>query len=67
MSAVPVMTSAAPAVTTQDLELEHAELLPARETLCVSRFYPCCPAHCPPCYPVGPVMYVPSGSHLRLA
>ncbi len=33
MSAVPVMTSAAPAVTTQDLELEHAELLPARETL----------------------------------
>jgi hypothetical protein len=33
MSAVPVMTSAAPAVTAQDLELEHAELLPARETL----------------------------------
>ena len=27
MSAVPVMTSAAPAVTAQDLELEHAELL----------------------------------------
>jgi hypothetical protein len=27
------MTSAVPAVTAQDLELEHAELLPARETL----------------------------------
>ena len=26
--------SAATAVTAQDLELEHAELLPARETLC---------------------------------
>ena len=26
--------SAATAVTMQDLELEHAELLPARETLC---------------------------------
>ena len=40
MSAVPVMTSAAPAVTAQDLELEHAELLPARETLWVSTLYP---------------------------
>ena len=43
MSAVPVMTSAAPAVpalTAQDLELEHAELLPARETLYVTRLYP---------------------------
>ena len=28
--------SAVPAVTMQDLELEHAELLPARETLCCS-------------------------------
>jgi hypothetical protein len=27
--------SAAPAITAQDLELEHAELLPARETLLV--------------------------------
>ncbi len=27
--------STRPAVTTQDLELEHAELLPSRETLCV--------------------------------
>jgi hypothetical protein len=27
------MTSPVPAVTAQDLELEHAELLPARETL----------------------------------
>ena len=38
MSAVPVMTSAAPAVTAQDLELEHAELLPARETLLLCKF-----------------------------
>jgi hypothetical protein len=40
MSAVPAMTPAAPAVTIQDLELEHAELLPARETLMVPRLYP---------------------------
>ena len=40
MSAVPVMTHAASAVTTQDLELEHAELLPARETLLVCKFRP---------------------------
>ena len=32
--------SAVPAVTMQDLELEHAELLPARETLCVGHLYP---------------------------
>jgi hypothetical protein len=40
MSAVPAMTPAAPAVTAQDLELEHAELLPARETLWITRVYP---------------------------
>jgi hypothetical protein len=40
MSAVPAMTSAAPAVTAQDLELEHAELLPARETLMVNPLFP---------------------------
>jgi hypothetical protein len=34
------MTSAAPAVKAQDLELEHAELLPARETLWMTRLYP---------------------------
>ena len=34
------MTSAAPGVTAQDLELEHAELLPARETLMVNPLYP---------------------------
>jgi hypothetical protein len=28
------------AVTMQDLELEHAELLPGRETLCVSKCHP---------------------------
>ena len=32
--------SAVPAVTAQDLELEHAELLPARETLWITRLYP---------------------------
>ncbi len=35
MPAVPAVTSPAPAVSAQDLELEHAELLPARETLWV--------------------------------
>jgi hypothetical protein len=40
MSAVPVMTPVAPAVSAQDLELEHAELLPARETLWIPRLYP---------------------------
>jgi hypothetical protein len=34
------MTPAAPAVTAQDLELEHAELLPARETLMVDPLLP---------------------------
>lgn len=28
------------AVTMQDLELEHAELLPSRETLWCARYYP---------------------------
>ena len=49
MSVVPVMTSPVPAVTAQDLELEHAELLPARETLWITRLYPR--------YPGGPVMH----------
>ena len=40
MSAVPVVMPAAPAVTAQDLELEHAELLPARETLLICKFHP---------------------------
>jgi hypothetical protein len=31
--------STLPAVTMQDLELEHAELLPSRETLCCSRHH----------------------------
>jgi len=34
--------SAETAVTMQDFELEHAELLPGRETLCVSRWHPSC-------------------------
>ena len=50
MSAVSVMTSAAPAVTAQDLELEHAELLPARETLWITWLYP-------RCNPGGPMMH----------
>ena len=49
MSAVPVMTSAAPAVTAQDLELELAELLPARVTLWITRLYPR--------YPGGPMIH----------
>jgi hypothetical protein len=40
MSPVPSMTAAMPAVTAQDLELEHAELLPARETLMVGKLFP---------------------------
>jgi hypothetical protein len=32
--------STLPAVTTQDLELEHAELLPARETLFLWKYHP---------------------------
>ena len=40
MSAASVMTSAAHAVTAQDRELEHAELLPVRETLWITRLYP---------------------------
>ena len=40
MSAEPVMTFAAPAVTAQDLDLELAELLPARETLWITWLYP---------------------------
>jgi hypothetical protein len=49
MPAVLTETPAAPAVTAQDLELEHAELLPARETLSITRLYPR--------YPGGPVMH----------
>ena len=40
MSAVATAPSAVRAVTMQDLELEHAELLPARETLLCCRFFP---------------------------
>jgi hypothetical protein len=56
MSAVPVITAAAPAVTAQDLELEHAELLPARETLWITRLYP---RYFPqgPAYPGSPVHF----------
>jgi hypothetical protein len=52
MSAELAVTPAAPAVTAQDLELEHAELLPARETLWVQRVYP-----------KGPVPYHPGPVH----
>ena len=40
MPAVLTETPAGLAVSAQDLELEHAELLPARETLLVTRLYP---------------------------
>ncbi|HEY1321476.1 MAG TPA: hypothetical protein VGF32_14565 [Streptosporangiaceae bacterium] len=57
MSAVPVMTPAVPAVTAQDLELEHAELLPARETLWMTRLYPYCNPGGPMMHP-GPPAYL---------
>ncbi len=44
--------STATAVTMQDLDLESAELLPSRETLCVSPCQPCHPC-CPPCFDVS--------------
>jgi hypothetical protein len=34
--------STQPAISMTELELEHAELLPSRETLCVSRCHPSC-------------------------
>jgi len=41
------------AVTMQDLELENAELLPSRETLCVSACQPCHPCCPPPCFDIS--------------
>jgi hypothetical protein len=67
MSAAPARTSAAPAVTAQDLELERAELLPARETLMVSpvRYYPAPlhPDHVFPWSPGGPGYFYPGPGH----
>jgi hypothetical protein len=40
MSYEEALMSAEPAVTAQDLEMEYAELLPGRETLCCSRLLP---------------------------
>jgi hypothetical protein len=40
MYGVSAEIAAVPAVAMQDLELEHAELLPARETLCCCRLLP---------------------------
>jgi hypothetical protein len=60
MSAVPVVTSAAPAVTAQDLELELAELLPARETLWITRLYP-------RYNPWGPMIHDYPGHSVRVA
>ena len=57
MSAVPAMTSAAPAATAQDLELEHAGLLPARETLMVSPLFP-------RYNPGGPIHFYPDPAHV---
>ena len=54
MPSVPVKT---PAVTAQDLELEHAELLPARETLWITRLYPRFPKD--PVYPGGLMHFHP--------
>jgi hypothetical protein len=63
MPAVLTETPAAPAVTAQDLELEHAELLPARETLWITRLYPRYPGG--PAYPGGPVMHYHPNPPLR--
>ena len=54
MPAVLTETPAAPAVTAQDLELEHAELLPARETLWMTRLYP----YYNPYNPGGPMIHI---------
>ena len=59
MSAVLTESPAAPAVTAQDLELEHAELLPARETLWITRLYPR--------YPGGPVIHYHPDPPLHVA
>ena len=61
MSAAPTDTSAAPAVTAQDLELERAELLPARETLLVPQVYPRLSQPYPHLYPWGSVHPNPGG------
>ena len=50
MPAVLTETPAVPAVTAQDLELERAELLQARQTLWITRLYP-------RCNPGGPMMH----------
>jgi len=59
--------SAVPAVTAQDLELEHAELLPARETLMVNpvRYspVPLYPDHAFPWNPGGPNDSYPGPVH----
>ena len=56
MSAVVTSTPAAPAVTAQDLELEHAEVLPARETLMIGPLYP-------RVNPGGPMHFYPGPVH----
>jgi hypothetical protein len=72
MSAVPITrTSAARAVTAQDLELERAELLPARETLYLGPVNPGGPTiHIQPWGPVypdprGPVHFYPASAPAR--
>jgi hypothetical protein len=67
MSAELAVTPAVPAVTRQDLALEHAELLPVRETLYLWEPYPINPGGpmrgypCPPVggYPPPPVSTCP--------
>jgi hypothetical protein len=59
--------STVPAITMQELELETAELLPSRETLCVwnpcyhyqpcHQYYPCQQYY--PCHPYQPCCYPP--------
>jgi hypothetical protein len=53
------MTPAVPAVTAQDLELEHGELLPARETLWITRLYPRYPGDSVMHYHPNPPLHFP--------
>ena len=57
---MPAVLTGSSAVSAQDLELEHAELLPARETLWITRLYP-------RYNPGGPMMPYHPDSPVRVA
>ena len=62
MPAVSAMTPKAPAPAGQDLELEHAELLPARETLMIAPLLPHW-HYSPGINPGGPMYPAPGPFH----